>query len=64
MFLLTSARRQVFKIVNLLRMKKELTWWERVNPNETCMKVRRGCVWAFSGVRPKVERFYDIIETF
>ena len=27
-------------ITNLLRLKRELTWWERVSPDETCMRVR------------------------
>jgi hypothetical protein len=27
-----------------INKKKELTWWERVSPNETCMRVREGCV--------------------
>ena len=64
MLLLTSARRQVFKNNELVKTKKKLTWWERVNPNETCTRVREVCVWAFSGVRSKVERCYDIIKTF
>ena len=34
----------MFKNNELVKTKKELTWWERVSPNETCMKVREGCL--------------------
>jgi hypothetical protein len=43
--LLESAIRQVINNNKLVETKKkELTWWERISPNETCMRVRRGCV--------------------
>jgi hypothetical protein len=45
----------VFKNNELVKTKKELTWWERVNPNETCMRVREGCVWPFCGAKSRVE---------
>ena len=63
MLLLTFATRLVINN-KLVVTKKELTWWERVSPNETCMRVREGCVWAFYGAQSKVERCYDIIKTF
>ena len=60
-----SATRQVTNNNKLIETKKkELTWWERARPNATCMRVREGCVWAFFGVRSKVERCYDIIKVF
>ena len=62
--LLTSTIRQKINNDKLVVTKKELTWWERVSPNETCMRVREGCVWAFYGAQSKVERCYDIIKTF
>ena len=62
--LLASVIRQVINNNKLFETKIELTWWERVSPNETCMRVREGCIWAFCEVRSKVERCYNIIKTF
>jgi hypothetical protein len=62
--LLTSAIRQVTNNDEFVQTKKELTLWERVSPNETCMRVREGCVWAFYGVRSMVEECYDLSKTF
>jgi hypothetical protein len=45
--LLTSAIRQIINNGEFVETKKELTLWERVSPNETCMRVRGGCVLAF-----------------
>jgi hypothetical protein len=39
----------------LVETKKELTLWERVSPNETCMRVREECVWTFCEARLVVE---------
>ena len=61
---LTSAIRQIFNNDKLVETKKELTWWERVSPNETCMRVREECIWAFYGVRSMVERCYNLSKTF
>ena len=38
-------------IIHLLRLKRELTCWERVSPDETCTRVRERCVWAFYGAK-------------
>ena len=62
--LLTSAIRQITNDDEFVETKKELTLWERVGPNETYMKVREGCVWAFCGARSMVERCYDLGRTF
>ena len=62
--LLTSAIRQMINNDKLVETKNELTWWERVSPNETCMRVREVCVWAFSGVRLEVGRYYIVSRTF
>jgi hypothetical protein len=62
--LLTSAIRQIINNDKLVETKKKLTLWERVSPNETCMRVREGCVWAFCGARSVVERYYDLSKTF
>jgi hypothetical protein len=62
--LLTSAIRQVTNNDEFVQTKKELTLWERVSSNETCMRVREGCVWAFYGVRSMVEECYDLSKTF
>ncbi len=62
--LLTSIIRLTINSVKLVETKKELTWWERVSPNETCMRVREGCVWAFYGARSMVERCYNLSKTF
>ena len=48
--LLTSAPRPV-NSNKLVENKRGLTWWERVSPNETCIRVRQGCVWAFCGAK-------------
>ena len=61
---LTSAIRQIFNNDKLVETKKELTWWERVNLNKTCMRVREGCVWAFYGAKLMVERCYYLNKTF
>ena len=42
--LLISAIRQIINNDKLVETKKELTWWERVNPDETCIRVRERCV--------------------
>ena len=42
--LLTSAIRQIINNDKLVETKKELTWWERVSPDETCIRVRKRCV--------------------
>jgi hypothetical protein len=42
--LLTSAIRQIIINDELVKTKKELTLWERVSPNKTCMRVGEGCV--------------------
>ena len=62
--LLTSAIRKVTNKHEFAETKKELTLWERVSSNETCMRVREGCVWAFCGARSMVEGYYDLIKTF
>ena len=62
--LLTSAIRQMINNDKLVETKNELTWWERVSPNETCMRVREGCVWAFYGAKSMVERCYNLSTTF
>jgi hypothetical protein len=62
--LLTSAIRQVINNNEFVETKKELILWERVSPNETCMRVREGCVWAFYGADLVVERCYDLNKTF
>ena len=63
-FLLTSAIRQIMNNDKLVETNKELTLWERINPNEICMRVREGCVWAFYGVRSMVEECYGLSKTF
>ena len=40
MLLLTSATRPVINNKLVETKKRELTWWERVSPDETCMRVR------------------------
>ncbi len=62
--LLTSAIRQVTNNDEFVQTKKELTLWERVSSNETCMRVREGCVWAFYGVWSMVEECYDLSKSF
>ena len=62
--LLTSAIRQVTNNHEFVETKKELILWERVSPNETCMRVREGCVWAFCGARSMMEGCYDLNKTF
>jgi hypothetical protein len=62
--LLTSAIRQIINNDELVETKKELTWWERVSPNKTCMRVREGCVWPFYGTRSMAERCYNSNEAF
>ena len=62
--LLTSAIRQVINNNEFVETKKELSLWERVSPNETCMRVRKGSVWAFYGAKSVVEGCYDLIKTF
>ena len=42
--LLTSSIRQIINNDKLVETKKELTWWERVSPDETCMRMRERCV--------------------
>jgi hypothetical protein len=64
MSLLTSTIRQIINNDKLVETKKELTLWERVSPNKTCMKVREGCVWAFCGARSMMEGCYDLSKTF
>ena len=48
--LLTSATRPV-NSNKLVKTKRGLTWWERVSPDETCIRVRERCVWAFCGAK-------------
>ena len=43
--LLTSVIKQITNNHEFVETKKELTLWERVSPNETCMRMREGCVW-------------------
>ena len=43
MLLLTSTTRPM-NSNKLVDTKRKLTWWERVNPDETCMRVRERCV--------------------
>jgi hypothetical protein len=62
--LLTSAIRQITNNHEFVETKNELTLWEKVSPNETCMRVREGGVWAFCGVRSIVEGCYDLSKTF
>jgi hypothetical protein len=62
--LLTFSIRQKTNDDEFVETKKELTLWERVSPNETCMRVREGCVWAFCGARSMVEGCYDLSRTF
>jgi hypothetical protein len=62
--LLTSVIRQVTNNHEFVETKKELTLWERVSPNETCMRVREGCVWAFCEARSMMEGCYDLNKTF
>ena len=62
--LLTSAIRQITNNHEFVETKKELTLWKRVSPNETCMRVREGCVWAFCGARSMMEECYDPNKTF
>jgi hypothetical protein len=62
--LLTFAIRQVIDNDEFVETKKELTLWERVSPNETCIRVREGCVWAFCGARSMVEGCHDLSRTF
>ena len=47
MFLLTSAARLLIYNTLVETEKGGLTCWERVSPNETCIRVRERCVWAF-----------------
>jgi hypothetical protein len=60
----TFAIKQVTNNHEFVETKKELTLWERVSPNETCMRVREGRVWAFCGARSMVEGCYDLSRTF
>jgi hypothetical protein len=62
--LLTSAIRQIINNDELVKTKKELTLWERVSPNKTCMRVGEGCVWAFCGARSVLEGYYNLGKTF
>jgi hypothetical protein len=50
MLLLTSAARPV-NSNKLVETKRGLTCWERVSPDETCIRVRERCVWAFCGAK-------------
>jgi hypothetical protein len=50
MFLLTSTARLLI-YNSLVETKRGLTCWERVSPNETCIRVREKCVWAFYGAK-------------
>ncbi len=61
--LLTSAIRQIINNDELVETKKELTLWERVNPNKTCIRVREGYVWAFYRAKSMVEGCYDLGKT-
>ena len=54
MLLLASATRPV-NSNKLVETKRKLTWWERVSPDETCMRVRERCVYAFYGAISVVE---------
>ena len=49
-FLLTSAARPLINNA-LVETKRGLTCWERVSPNETCIRVGENCVWAFYGAK-------------
>ena len=62
--LLTSVVRQVTNNHEFVETKKELTLWERVSPNETCIRMREECVWAFCGARSMVEGCNDLSKTF
>jgi hypothetical protein len=62
--LLTSTIRQIINNCRLVETKKELTLWERVSPNKTCMRVREGCVWAFYGAKSIVGRYYEPNKVF
>jgi hypothetical protein len=43
MLLLTSATWPV-NSNKLVGTKRKLNWWERVNPDETCKRVREKCI--------------------
>ena len=45
-------------IISLLELKRGLTCWERVSPDETCIRVRERCVWAFCGAKLMVGNHY------
>jgi hypothetical protein len=61
--LLTSATRPV-NSNKFVETKKGLTWWERVSPDETCIRVRERCVWAFYGAKSVVENHCDPYKAF
>ena len=46
MLLLTSTARPLINNI-LVETKKRVTCWERVSPDETYIRVRERCVWAF-----------------
>jgi hypothetical protein len=48
----------------LLRLKRGLTCWERVSPDETCTRVRERCVWAFYGAKLVVGNHCDPYKAF
>ena len=63
MLLLTSATRPVINN-KLVETKRGLTWWERINPDETCTRVREKCVWIFYGAKSVAENHCDPYKAF